>query len=358
MQELTARSFIRRALFALFVVSLGAGVWLVLSPFLVPIAWAGILAYASWPLYRKLLVGLRNRPNVAALIMTLAMVMAAILPMLWLFIALNTELTVAIGAITKKLTSGGISLPHFITDLPILGADIKLWFYKVTVDPAHFKAEVHALLSHADQAVIDIIGGIGRNLAKMGFAMITLFFAYRGGENFLTQSERILESMLGLRVQRYFQAAGDATRGVIYGIVLTALAQGLVAGLGYWAVGLDAPLMLAAITVLFSMIPFATPLVWGSLGLWLLLTGDTTAGVGLLLWGTLVVSWVDNVVRPIVLAKNVKIPFVLAFFGVLGGLSAFGLVGLFLGPVILAVAFAVWQEWLEAHPDTEKFTHN
>ena len=139
MQELTARSFIRRALFALFVVSLGAGVWLVLSPFLVPIAWAGILAYASWPLYRKLLVGLRNRPNVAALIMTLAMVMAAILPMLWLFIALNTELTVAIGAITKKLTSGGISLPHFITDLPILGADIKLWFYKVTVDPAHFK---------------------------------------------------------------------------------------------------------------------------------------------------------------------------------------------------------------------------
>ncbi len=108
--------------------------------------------------------------------------------------------------------------------------------------------------------------------------------------------------------------------------------------------------MLAAITTMFALTPFATPFVWGSLGLWLLLTGDTMAGTGLLLWGALVVSWIDNVIRPIILAKNVKIPFILAFFGALGGLSAFGLVGLFLGPVILAVAFAVWQEWLEAHP--------
>ena len=110
-------------------------------------------------------------------------------------------------------------------------------------------------------------------------------------------------------------------------------------------------MMLAAITTLFSMLPFATPFVWGGISAWLILTGKTVSGVELLLWGALVVSWIDNVIRPIILTKSVKIPFLLAFFGVIGGLSAFGFVGLFLGPVILAIAFAVWQEWLESHPD-------
>jgi len=97
---------------------------------------------------------------------------------------------------------------------------------------------------------------------------------------------------------------------------------------------------------LIALIPFGTPLVWGTAGLWLLFTGQTTAGIGLLLWGLLVVSWVDNVVRPMLLSRGSNVPFILALFGVLGGLAAFGLVGLFLGPVILAVALAVWREWV------------
>jgi len=352
MPDLTTRPVVRQVLFAIFVAGLAACVWMVLSPFLASIAWAGILAYASWPAYRRVHKALRLHVNAAAFLMTLAMTAAVILPVLWLAFALKWELTVAIGVVSNKLSSGGIVLPRFIADLPFVGTDIAAWLNKVVADPAHLKAEIHALLSHTDQAAIDLIGGISRNLAKMGFALVTLFFAYRGGASFVSQSERILESMLGVRVRGYYQAAGDATRGVVYGIVLTAIAQGLVAGLGYWVLGLDAPFTLTAITTLVALIPFATPLVWGSLALWLILTGDTSAGVGLLLWGTLMVSWVDNVIRPIVLAQQVKIPFILAFFGVLGGLPAFGLVGLFLGPVILAVAFAVWQEWLDAHPES------
>lgn len=101
-----------------------------------------------------------------------------------------------------------------------------------------------------------------------------------------------------------------------------------------------------AVTALVALIPFGTPLVWGAAAMWLLFSGQTTAGIGLLLWGVLVVSWVDNIVRPIMLSRGSDIPFILALFGVLGGLAAFGLVGLFLGPVILAVALAVWREWL------------
>ena len=350
MQKLT-QNMVRQILFATFVVSICIGVWVVLSPFFTSLVWACTLAYVTWPAYIYLLKKLGGRSGLTALVMTLVISAAVIAPILWLFTALKDELTLAATLFSSKLADGSIVLPKFIVDLPILGAEISRWFTSALNNPAEFKAEIHSVLINADQKFISIIGGIGRNLATLGFALLALFFAYKGGYKFMTESERILESMLGIRARSYFQAAGDATRGVVYGIVLTAIAQGIVAGFGYWMVGLEAPMMLAAITALFAMVPFATPLFWGSIGVWLLLTGNTIAGVELLLWGALAISWVDNIVRPIVLAKNVKIPFILAFFGVLGGLSAFGFIGLFLGPVILAVAFAVWQEWLESHPD-------
>lgn len=352
MRELTTRPAIRQLLLAAFVIALALASWAVLMPFLVPMAWAAILAYASWPLYSRLLVSLKGRANFSAIIMTLGMAAAVLLPLMWLVAALKGELSTAISLVAAKLAKGEVSLPSFITSLPLVGEELAAWFAKVVADPTQLKTEAHALLTHADKAAIGLLGGIGRNLAKMGFAILILFFAYRDGARFMSQFARVLESMLGPRVHGYIEAAGGATRGVVYGIVLTALVQGAVAGIGYAVVGLEAALMLSAMTVLFAMIPFGTPLVWGSLGVWLLLTGQIWQGVFLLLWGTLVVSWVDNIVRPLMVAQNVKIPFILAFFGVLGGLAAFGLVGLFLGPVILAVAFAVWQEWLEDHPVT------
>jgi predicted PurR-regulated permease PerM len=342
---------VRQILFALFVVIICIGVWVVLAPFFTAIAWACILAYVSWPLYIWLLNKLGKKDTIASLLMTTVMAAAVITPILWLFWVLKAELSIATSIFTVKLANGWIVLPKFIAELPFVGTDINAWLTKVLANPIEFKNEAHALLMNADQKFIGIIGGISRNLATMGFALLTLFFAYKGGLKFMTQSEQVLESLLGIRARSYFQAAGDATRGVIYGIVLTAIAQGACAGIGYWIVGLDAPIMLAAITTLFAMLPFATPFVWGGIGLWLILTGNTLAGVQLLLWGALVVSWIDNIIRPIILAKSVKIPFLLAFFGVIGGVSAFGFIGLFLGPVILAIAFAVWQEWLESHPD-------
>lgn len=350
MQELTTRPGIRQLLLAGFVIALTVVSWLVMSPFLVPVAWAAIISYASWPLYSKLLTLFGKRKQLAALAMTLGMAVAITLPIFWLFVTLKVELSAMAAAFSAKLSSGGFALPKFITDLPFIGSEIAAWFSQVVAAPAQLKTSIQTYLANANETAFAVLGGIGRNLAKMALALLTLFFVYRDGEKFLVQFECVLESMLGPRVRGYLAAAGGATRGVVYGILLTALVQGAVAGLGYWVAGLEAPLMLAALTVFVALIPFGTPFIWGSLGLWLLLTGQVWAGVGLLLWGGLVVSWVDNIVRPLVVSQNVKLPFILAFFGVLGGLAAFGLVGLFLGPVILAVAFAVWQEWLEAHP--------
>jgi len=187
---------------------------------------------------------------------------------------------------------------------------------------------------------------VGKNIVKLGISLFTLFFAYLHGLSLLAQARTVLKGLLRERTDGYVNAVGNTTRAVVYGIVLTALVQALVAGLGYWVAGLPAPVTLMAVTALVALIPFGTPLVWGAASMWLLFTGQITAGIGLLLWGVLVVSWVDNIVRPIMLSRGSDIPFILALFGVLGGLAAFGLVGLFLGPVILAVALAVWREWL------------
>jgi Ca2+-transporting ATPase len=129
--------------------------------------------------------------------------------------------------------------------------------------------------------------------------------------------------------------------------VLAATGQGLVAGIGYAVVGVKAPLLFGIITALLAMVPMGATLVWMPLAISLILTDQLWAGIGLMLWGILVISTVDNVIRPIVISGASRMPFLVILFGVLGGLSAFGVVGLFLGPVILSVLMAVWKAWLD-----------
>ncbi len=195
-------------------------------------------------------------------------------------------------------------------------------------------------------ALKTLAGGVGRNVAKFGIAVFALFFLFRHGDEVLSQFRGVATRWLGESARDYIVAAGVTVRAVVFGIVLTALAQGVLAGLGYWVAGIAAPVLWGVITALVSLIPFVGPLVWVGLSLNLLAHGDTQAALGLFLWGALVVSWVDNLIRPLVISGPTRIPFLLVFLGVLGGLSAFGLIGLFLGPVLLAVSIAIWREWL------------
>lgn len=135
-------------------------------------------------------------------------------------------------------------------------------------------------------------------------------------------------------------------RAVLYGLVLTALLQGVLAGLGYWVAGVRAPALLGVITVILALVPFGAPVVWVSVSAWLLATGEPWAAAGLAAWGAIVVSQIDNLLRPLVISSATRIPYLLVLFGVLGGISAFGLIGLFLGPIVIAMLLAVWREWV------------
>jgi predicted PurR-regulated permease PerM len=319
----------------------------VLHLFIVPVAWAIIIAYATWPLYRRLRARLWRYPALAAFLMTLMLTAAIVLPALWMGMLLRTELGTAIGALTAQIRQGSFTLPDFIRALPGIGDYLQGLLNELTGDPEAFKAQLIDWLRQGSDQAVGLIGDVGRNAAKLGFALITVFFLYRDGERVLAQVHAVLRRFLGERVDGYLKAVGGMTKAVVWGLVATALAQGIVAGLGYWWAGLSAPVLLGAVTAMVAMIPFGTPVAWGSLGIWLLVIGNTVEGIGLLLWGALVVSWVDNLIRPLVISSATRIPFLLVMFGVLGGLAAFGLVGLFLGPVVLAVLMAVWREWIE-----------
>ncbi|KAI5913214.1 AI-2E family transporter [Thauera sp. 2A1] len=322
----------------------------VLQPFIVPVAWAVIIAFATWPLYLVLRARLPRSPGLSALIMTLLLTAAFVLPALWMAALLRGEIGHAIAAVVAQIRQGPPTLPGLIRDLPWAGDFLQGQLDALTGDVESFKNQLTEWVRQGAERLVSLVGDVGRNAAKLGFALITVFFLYRDGERVLDQVQRVLHRFLGARVDDYLAAVGGMTKAVVWGLVATALAQGLVAGLGYWWAGLSAPVLLGAVTALIAMVPFGTPFAWGSIGAWLLLRGDTAEGVGLLLWGALVVSWVDNLVRPLVISNATRIPFLLVMFGVLGGLAAFGLVGLFLGPVILAVLMAVWREWIgDAH---------
>jgi predicted PurR-regulated permease PerM len=152
--------------------------------------------------------------------------------------------------------------------------------------------------------------------------------------------------VLGPRIHNYLRAIEQTVKAVVYGLVLTALVQGFLVGVGYLFAGVGAPVFLAALTTVCGLIPFAAPAVWGGVCVWLFIKGSTAAGIGLLIWGAIVLGWTDHIVRPFLISREAEIPFLVVLFGVLGGLAAFGLVGLFVGPVILAVLLGVWREWL------------
>lgn len=319
--------------------------FVVMQPFMAAIAWAAILSYVSWPLHLRVLTWLRGRRTWAALAMTVLLTLALGLSLFWLGLLLRSEGVAAVRE-ASELLKEGIRLPEKILRIPWLGLWLQEHLMALSGDRAAWGDPLSELAEQWGGRAVRMVGDLGLNALRLGIALLTSFFLFRDGDRLLEQLRGILHGLLGDRVQAYFEAVGDTTRAVVYGLLLAAFAQGLLAGLGYWVAGVQAPVFWGAATALVALIPFGAPVVWGSIGVWLLLKGQVSAGIGLLLWGALAVSWIDNLVRPLVISGVAKIPFLLVLFGVLGGLAAFGLIGLFVGPVILAVLLALWREWV------------
>lgn len=321
--------------------------FLVLRNFLVSLVWAGILAYVAWPVHTRLRHWLGERNGLAAAATTSILAVAIVLPVTALAFLLQAELLDAFRALRDYVASGRLAIPPDIAELPWIGPELYAWLGQLALDPTSVSKWLAQSAGQWIDVGRDVVGAISRNVFKLGITLLALFFVLRDGELLVAQVRSVLNRFLGPGYAAYWDAVASTTRGVVYGLVITALAQGLLAGLGYWVAGMSAPVLIGALTALLALVPFGAPLVWGSAGIGLILTGEVWPGTGVLLWGALVVSWIDNIVRPLAISSATRTPFLLVLLGVIGGLTAFGLVGLFVGPMVLAVLFAVWREWAQ-----------
>ena len=348
----TTSAFSRRLIPWLALSGLLVLAFIVVAPFLVPIIWAGILSYASWPAASKIRVWCKNRDTLAACIATLLAAITLFLPLLWLAWLAQQEISNIYPAIQAFLAAP-LQIPNAIKNLPWAGGWLNDWLQQQSAaftGSQDVSSAIKPWLAAHVNELTTIAGGVGKNVVKMLFVVIILFFFYRDGTRIVHEIRHVLAKYIGPQAHDYLHAAGTTTRAVVYGVLLTALIQGFAAGLGYWVAGLSSPVIFGVVTAMCALIPFCTPLAWGSAGLWLLMQGNTAEAIGIWVWGAAVVSQLDNVLRPIFISSVSAIPFLLILFGVLGGLLAFGLVGLFIGPIVLTVAWAVWREWA-AHLD-------
>ena len=343
----------RVLLFGLFFVLIFLG-FHVLKYFIVPVLWAAIIAYMTLPVY--LCIQQRcfgaQRPTLNALVMTSLVILIIGIPILCAIFMLQHEGRHLYIELQKQLFSGHIQVPEFITSLPIIGQDIHRIINELSDDPNSIARNLTGWIQNHLSYGRFVLSEISRNLVKLTFALMTLFFFYRDGQMILSQVSRALEMVIGPRIHHYLETISETTRAVVYGVGLTAIAQALLAGLSYFVADVPNPMLLTIITFILALIPFGTPISYLGVGLWLFSQGQIIEAIGVILWGVLIVSSSDNVIRPLVISGATKIPFLLIMFGVLGGLTSFGLVGLFIGPVILAVLLAIWREWLHENMDT------
>ncbi len=315
--------------------------FLVLEPFLALIVWAAAIGNVSYPLYQRLLVRCRGRESLCAAVMTSCIALALVLPLVGLIISLSDE-AAQTSHYLERFTSppSGAALADLLTH-PALSP----WLQQVRPLVESFDLELDTLLLPAFKQgatlMLNYATGIVKDLFwflfKLLLFLITLFFVYKDGASFLRHCWRIMTVNEKLQ-QALSDAATRVLRAVFYGVILACIVQGFLGGLGFWAAGLPSPFLFGALMAICAPIPLVgTALIWLPGATYLLMQGQTLAGLLLLLWGVLVVSSIDNILRPIFISSNASLPILLIVFGVLGGLLAFGPSGIVAGPLILAI---------------------
>ncbi len=314
--------------------------------FLTPVAWAAVIVYVTWPLYQWTLHKLSGRENAAAGLVTIGLMIVVGVPIGCGLLALEHQVVYWYHQLHNQLNAGQLILPTSLQNLPWAGNYLQDIVGQLNDDPSALEAQMRSLLHQQVGKGARFIGNLAEHFASLGFCLLTMFFFYKDGARIMVHIKLALERIIGRRGDHYLSAIAVTTRAVVYGNVLTAVAQGTLAFIGYSIAGLPGAFVFATITATFAMIPFASPLAWGLAIAWLAITGFPLEAACLAVWAGIVIFTIDNIFRPMVISSATEIPFLVVLFGVLGGLTAFGMIGLFIGPVILAMLLAVWREWL------------
>jgi predicted PurR-regulated permease PerM len=344
-----AWQLVARAVLAVAVVGLGA--W-ILFDFLPALAWAGVLAIALWPLYARLLGVLpwRGERVLGPLLATLLIGAVIIVPLVLLGIALAREVHIAFG-LMNEARHYGIPPPYWLGDLPLVGPTIVTWWHSHLSDPdlaeeMFGNINVSELTNSARHYGAEVV----HRLVILAFTLLTLFFLFRDGSGLAAQLRGLSDRLLGERGERIAGQMIAAVHGTVTGLVLVGLGEGILLGIAYLLVGLPYPALVGAGTGVAAVIPFGAPVVYCAAGLYLFSTGNTLGAAVVIAFGSAIVFVADHFIRPVLIGGAARLPFLLVLLGLLGGLETMGILGLFLGPAVMAALVALWREWTEPQP--------
>ncbi|WP_159350057.1 AI-2E family transporter [Roseomonas harenae] len=324
-----------------------AGCFLVLRPFLSSLLWAAILAFTTWPAYRFLTDQARLRPSWAAGVMVAGMMLVIGLPLALAAPTSREEIEGLRNGIQGFLTDGLPALGAAVGRLPFIGPFLQDRFGALDLGVGNLFAMLRPYAGSVAQMALGLVLAIVSGVAELLVAILLAFFFYRDGPRMAEALDRMAENIAGGRGRRLVVLTGAVTRGVVYGLLGTAVVQGALTALGLWVSGVPHPVLFGVLAGVISILPVGAPVVWIPATIWLLATGSTGWGIFLGVYGAAGISSVDNFIRPWLIARGADLPLLLTLLGALGGAFAFGLLGLFLGPVLLAVTYSVIKEWAQ-----------
>ena len=335
---------------------LGACLW-VLAPFASALFWAAVLAFASWPLMRLLTRWLDGRETAAAALLTLVWMVLVAVPLVWLGFNLADHVRDATVFLKEVQVDGLPTPPTWLGSIPLVGERlVGLWLTLDQQGSALFAA-VRPYLGQVGNWLLARSAQIGGGMLELVLSLVLVFFFYRDGPRLSAFVLSLLQRLIGDRAGHYLRLVAGTVQRVVNGVIGTAAAQGVLALIGFLIAGVPGALVLGILTFVLSLIPMGPPLVWVPATAWLFWQGEYGMAIFLGAWGMFIISGVDNVLKPYLISRGGNLPLVVVLLGVFGGILAFGFMGLFLGPTLLAVAYSLLSDWVgnrEASPESSE----
>ncbi|MCU0988602.1 MAG: AI-2E family transporter [Xanthomonadales bacterium] len=321
----------------------------VLLPMIGAILFAFVLWICTWPTYaEKLLPRIGGRHTLGAALMTLLLVLVMLVPMAFLVGSLASgfdSVREGIGPVIEKTLAA--KPPKYLSDLPVIGSEIDSSWQRITSNREELNAALRTFAAPAQRLALATGKIAGNGLLQLVLALFVIFFLYRDGTaiaHALYAGARKLGGDLG---EEMIERTRGTVNGVMFGIVGTAAAQGAAAMIGFLIAGVPAVVLLGFATFFLSMIPIGPPLIWGGAAIWLYNHGETGWAIFLVLYGLFVISSIDNFLKPFLIARGAGVSILLIALGVIGGVLVFGFIGIFVGPVLLALGHMLLGHWID-----------
>lgn len=324
---------------------IAASLW-VLRPFLPALIWATMIVVATWPAMRAAQRGLAGRRGLAVALMTLAMLVVVIVPIAVAIVVVVDHADTVVEWSKGVVVQAASGPPRWVDTMPLVGARVALEWQKLAAGtPDDIAAQIGPYLRALGAWIVFKAGSLGLLLVQLLLTVLIAAMLYAHGEAVASGVRAFARRLAGDSGDQVVLLSGQAIRAVALGIVVTALVQALVGGIGLVVTGVPYAVLLTAVMFLLAVAQIgAGPVLFGAV-VWLYWKDQALWAFVMLVWAVVTMSF-DNILRPVLIKRGADLPLVLIFAGVLGGLFAFGIVGLFVGPVVLAVTYTLLEAWV------------